>query len=101
MLKCHNDENNDTKNSDYAYHRGPLRPGDVFMESCEYYALPTWFHGVYFGCMVRMFFEQWWFDTSALALGQEYRGFTLDGRKDYNAWFLQPVSMYRWSVLAE
>jgi len=26
---------------------------------------------------------------------------TLDGRKDYNAWFLQPVSMYRWSVLAE
>lgn len=105
------------------------------------------------GAACRMFLEQWWFDTSALALGQGYRGFTvnlhqggkikemsydglepgdlavtdsgvhilvyfgdgkwiqadpgighvaiLDGRKDKNAWFLQPVSMYRWRALAE
>jgi hypothetical protein len=105
------------------------------------------------GDACRMFLEQWWFDTSAEALGQGYRGFTanlnqageikempydslqpgdiavtasgvhalvyfgdnqwiqadpgigyvatLDGRKDSNPWFSQPVSMYRWSVLAE
>jgi hypothetical protein len=108
-------------------------------------------HGNGHAC--RMFVSQWWFDTSAEALGQGYRGFTvnlnqsgqikvmsyddlqpgdlavtdsgthtlvyfgdgqwiqadpgigyvatLDGRKDSNPWFGQPVSMHRWSVLAE
>ena len=104
------------------------------------------------GGAFRMWLEQWWFDTSAEALGQGYRGFTislshgglikkmsydglmpgdlavtdsgvhtlvyigngqwiqadpgigsvatLDGRKDDNPWFSQPVSMHRWAVLA-
>lgn len=33
------------------------------------------------GAACRMFLEQWWYDTSALALGQGYRGFTVSLRQ--------------------
>lgn len=105
------------------------------------------------GDACRKFLKQWWFDTSAKALGDGYREFTqnlnqsgeiqtmpydelkpgdiavtksgvhtlvyvgeglwiqadpgigavatLDGRTDRNTWFTQPVTMHRWSVLAQ
>lgn len=33
------------------------------------------------GTACRMFAEQWWFDTSARALGEGYRGFTVDAKQ--------------------